>query len=111
MNGFFLGYDNNENGHGILKSNKRVDIAPAGYPLPTTNPPSPTNYELLADFSAASTPWPHNHLGNGPFQSNFTSNAWHPVTTVFHSHTFPSGIFFPLEFVPDFIKLVFIQKE
>lgn len=111
MNGLFLGYDNNENGHGILKSNKRVGIGPDGYPLPTTNPPSPTNYELLANFSASSTPWPHSHLGNGPFQSNFTSNAWHPTATAPHSHTFPSGIFFPLEFIPDFIKLVFIQKE
>jgi hypothetical protein len=112
MNGFFLGYDNNENGHDVVKSNKRVDISSGSYPLPTTNPPSPTDYQILADFSAAAIPWSHSHNnGPGALLGDFSTGAVHASDTAPHSHTFPSGIFFPSDFVPDFIKLVFIQKE
>jgi hypothetical protein len=113
MNGFFLGYDNNENGHDIVKSNKRIDRSPAGYPLPTTPPSSPTNYEVLANFSTPTVSWPHGHaLPNFPLSSDFSTNARHFPTNVPHFHSFPSpSIVFPLNFTPNFIKLAFIQKE
>ena len=111
MNGFFLGYDNNETGHGVLKSNKRIDVATNGYPLPTTSPPSPTNYEVLANFVTPTVTWPHSH--RGPITTSiYTQTALHGPVSVPHFHTFsPSNITFPINFTPNFIKLAFIQKE
>ncbi len=115
MNGYFLGYDNNENLHDIVKSNKRVDTVPAGYPLPTirSTPTSPSYYELLADFSTPTVSWPHTHTGNVPGATvTFSTNAQHATFNAPHSHTFPSAVsLFPVNFTPNFIKLVFIQKE
>jgi hypothetical protein len=113
MNGFFLGYDNNENGHDVLKSNKRVDVNPSVYPLPTTNPPSPTNYEVLANFGTTTITWAHGHLGS-PIATAFASSPGqlHQPNNVPHSHPWPSAnVLFPTNFTPDFIRLVFIQKE
>ncbi len=111
MNGFFLGYDNTENGHGVLKSNKRVDVTTNGYPLPTTDPSSPTRYEILANYATPTVSWPHSH--RGPITTSiYTQTAAHGPVSVPHSHTFsPSNLTFPINFTSNFIKLVFIQKE
>ena len=122
MNGFYLGYDNNENGHGVVKSGRRLGSTDV-YPLTPKNQPGFVNHPTyyITDFPESTVlnatfpteTWTHSHLTNNGaiFRTNLP-NQRHGPAPIPHSHVYPrNGFRMPLTFVPDRIKLVFIQKE
>ena len=131
MNGFFLGYDNNENGHDIVKSGRRLGYQSDVYPLTPSSSPThldnPTYYRMEHPDSSftpliafTTSPWVHGHETNtgAIFQVNHPNN-YHTPFSVPHSHGASRGtttppnpwLRLPFTFVPERIKIVFIQKE
>jgi len=131
MNGYFLGYDNNENGHDIVKSGRRLNYQSNQYPLTPSSTPThvdnSTYYRMEhpdssfpAFITLTTAPWPHQHQTNNGaiFQVNHPNN-FHTLYPVPHTHQIQRGptappnpwLRLPFTFVPERIKIVFIQKE